>query len=95
MLENEISAKRGTTPLAVLSGYGTSSDASDIVRPDPQGAARSMQLALADADLNPSDIDYINAHGTGTILNDVSESNGPVVTEIEYSWACAWGGGCD
>ena len=60
-------------PLAELSGYGTSSDASDIVRPDPQGAARSMQLALADANLIPSDIDYINAHGTGTILNDVSE----------------------
>jgi nodulation protein E len=74
LLENEISAKRGTTPLAELSGYGTSSDAYDIVRPDPQGAARSMQLALADASLNPSDIDYINAHGTGTILNDVNES---------------------
>ena len=74
VLENEASARRGTTPLAELAGYGTSSDASDIVRPDPQGAARSMQLALADAHLNPDDIDYINAHGTGTILNDVCES---------------------
>ena len=74
LLENETSARRGAKPLAVLAGYGTSSDALDIVRPDPTGAARSMQLALEDANLAPRDIDYINAHGTGTILNDVSES---------------------
>jgi nodulation protein E len=74
LLENEMSARRGAKPLAVLAGYGTSSDAMDIVRPDPGGAARSMQLALADANLKPRDIGYINAHGTGTILNDASES---------------------
>ncbi len=74
LLENEISIQRGTMPLAELSGYGTSSDAFDILRPDPRGAARSMQLALSDAGLKSSEIDYINAHGTGTILNDTSES---------------------
>jgi len=49
-------------------------DAGDIVAPDPQGAARAMQLAMADAGMVPGDIGYINAHGTGTLANDRSES---------------------
>ncbi len=66
--------ERGATPLAWLAGYGTSSDAKDIVQPDVQGAAAAMQLALEDAKLAASDIGYINAHGTGTILNDINEA---------------------
>jgi len=65
---------RGATPLAWLSGYGTTSDAKDIIQPDVDGAARAMQLALEDAGLDPGDIGYINAHGTGTILNDINET---------------------
>lgn len=65
---------RGGVPLAELLGYGTSSDATDIIRPDPAGAAQAMRLAIADAGIEPKHVDYINAHGTGTVLNDISES---------------------
>jgi nodulation protein E len=75
VIEAEETARaRGAVPLAELAGYGTSSDAADIVRPDPDGAARSIRLALEDADLTPEDIGYVNAHGTGTILNDSCET---------------------
>jgi nodulation protein E len=68
-------AARGAEPLAELAGYGTSSDAKDIVRPDVEGAAAAMRLALEDAGLPADAIDYVNAHGTGTMLNDVVESD--------------------
>jgi nodulation protein E len=75
MLETEgAAAARGARPLAELAGFGSTSDAGDIVRPDAESAARAMQLALADAGLAPTDIGYVNAHGTGTILNDRTES---------------------
>lgn len=75
ILESEQSlVARGGTPIAWLSGYGTSSDACDILQPDVAGAAAAMRAALADAGLQPGDIDYINAHGTGTVLNDVNEA---------------------
>ncbi|HET9664162.1 MAG TPA: beta-ketoacyl-[acyl-carrier-protein] synthase family protein [Burkholderiales bacterium] len=70
----ETARRRGAAPLAELAGYGTCSDAGDIVRPDRDGAARCMQLALDDAGLVPQEIDYVNAHGTGTILNDACET---------------------
>jgi nodulation protein E len=60
-------------PLAELLGYGTSSDAGDIVRPDPAGAAAAISAALDDAGLTPEAVDYINAHGTGTLANDATE----------------------
>ncbi|TAM13603.1 MAG: beta-ketoacyl-[acyl-carrier-protein] synthase family protein [Rhodanobacter sp.] len=65
---------RGATILAELAGGGMSADATDIVAPNPDGAASAMRQALADAGLNPDDIDYINAHGTGTQANDVTET---------------------
>ena len=75
MLETEAAAQsRGARPLAELAGFGSTSDAGDIVRPDAESAARAMQLALADAGIAPSGIDYVNAHGTGTVLNDRAES---------------------
>lgn len=65
---------RGAAPLAEFLGYGTSSDAGDMVRCSPAGAAAAMTLALADAQIEPKRVDHINAHGTGTVLNDTSES---------------------
>ncbi len=70
----EIAAARRARSLAELAGYGTSSDAKDPVRPDVQGAAASMRYALADAGVAPEEIDYINAHGTGTTVNDMTEA---------------------
>ena len=70
----EVARARGAKPLAWLSGYGTSSDARDMVQPDVDGAAKAMTAALADAGLAPDAIGYINAHGTGTVLNDINEA---------------------
>jgi nodulation protein E len=55
-------------------GFGMSADAGDITAIDPSGAARAMRSALKDAKINPDDIDYVNAHGTGTALNDKGET---------------------
>ena len=51
------------------------SDSKDMVNPDIEGPSEAMRLALADAKLAPSDIDYLNAHGTATTINDVNETN--------------------
>jgi nodulation protein E len=75
VLERAETAKaRGVTPIAVLAGYGTSSDAKDLVRPDTDGATAAMSRALADADVPADAIDYVNAHGTGTVMNDIVET---------------------
>ena len=68
--------KRGVPILAEISGYGATNDAFHISAPaeNGAGAARCMQLALEDANLEPEIIDYINAHGTSTLLNDKSET---------------------
>ena len=74
VLENfEKAKKRGAVILAEVIGYAMSSDASDIVMPSKQGAARAIKGALLDARLNPEDVKYINAHGTGTAANDKTE----------------------
>lgn len=77
VLESSSSArKRGVKPAALLSGYGNACDAyhQTASSPDGEGAFLAMSKALADAGLKPEDIDYVNAHGTGTPNNDVSES---------------------
>lgn len=75
VLESEESARaRGAVPLAVVAGYGTNSDALDPVRPDAASASACMDMALEDAGLRPDDIDYVNAHGTATVMNDVTEA---------------------
>lgn len=75
VLESEEAAiARGARPLAVLAGYGTSSDAVDMIQPDPAGAEKAMRDALQMARLPVGAVGYINAHGTGTALNDVNEA---------------------
>ncbi|MEL7462166.1 MAG: beta-ketoacyl-[acyl-carrier-protein] synthase family protein [Pseudomonadota bacterium] len=64
---------RGADILAEVIGFQMTSDASDIVMPSQAGAARAIGGALKDARLNPQDVEYINAHGTGTAANDRTE----------------------
>jgi nodulation protein E len=75
VLESEAHARRrGARVLAELAGAGMCADAGDLLLPDPDGARRAMEGALAEAGLTPSQVDYINAHGTGTQANDVNET---------------------
>lgn len=71
--EFEHARARGAHILAEVAGFAMTSDASDIVMPNAQGAARAIAGALRDAGLNPEDVGYINAHGTGTAANDRTE----------------------
>ncbi|MGE5510812.1 MAG: beta-ketoacyl-[acyl-carrier-protein] synthase family protein [Bacteroidota bacterium] len=66
---------RGATILAELVGYGMTSDSKDMVNPDIEGPRQAMQLALDDAELEPTRVDYLNAHGTATTINDFNETN--------------------
>ena len=74
--ELEHAKARGAKIYAELSGYGVSSDANHVTEPDPAGTnpARAMKMAFGDAGIDPSEIGYINAHGTSTPLGDTSET---------------------
>ncbi len=74
--EREHALKRGVRIYGELVGYGATADAYHITSPAPEGEgnARSMRMALKEADLKPTDIDYINAHGTSTQPNDREET---------------------
>jgi beta-ketoacyl-acyl-carrier-protein synthase II len=88
VLETEAGARaRGATILAELAGYGASADAYHITAPraDGAGGAEAMRQAMAAAGVGPEDIDYINAHGTGTELNDLSETQAIKAALGEYA----------
>ncbi len=86
-------AARGAHVHARIAGYGASADAHHVTAPDPdgRGAEQAMRAALADAGIAPADVGHVNAHGTSTPLNDVSEArtvrrvlgDGPVVTSTK------------
>jgi 3-oxoacyl-[acyl-carrier-protein] synthase II len=76
VLESEDHARqRGARVYAELAGYGNASDAANISRPDAGGQVRAMRRALADAEMDPSDVGYVNAHGTATQVGDIVETN--------------------
>lgn len=72
--EWEHARARGAMIHAEIVGFGMSADAGDITAPDEAGAAQAIDAALSDAGLKPADVHYVNAHGTGTRLNDRSET---------------------
>lgn len=72
--ELEHARRRRARILAEISGFGMSSDAGHITQPTLDGPARAICMALQEARVNPEEVDYINAHGTGTRLNDATET---------------------
>jgi 3-oxoacyl-[acyl-carrier-protein] synthase II len=72
--EMESAIQRGAKIYAELIGYGSNIDSFHITEPDWENQARCLKLALSDAVISPGDVEYINAHGTATVINDVSET---------------------
>ncbi|HEX2436316.1 MAG TPA: beta-ketoacyl-ACP synthase II [Solirubrobacterales bacterium] len=72
----EVAERRGAEAVGEVLGYAATSDAHHLTAPEPSGAeaARAIELALDDAEIGPADLDYVNAHGTSTPLNDRSET---------------------
>jgi 3-oxoacyl-[acyl-carrier-protein] synthase II len=83
--ELESAIQRGAKIYAELIGYGSNIDSFHITEPDWENQARCIKLALRDASISPGDIQYINAHGTGTLANDASESKAIKAALGEYS----------
>jgi 3-oxoacyl-[acyl-carrier-protein] synthase II len=86
--EYERARKRGAHIYAEILGYAATDDGYHITAPLPngEGAAMAMKLALVDAKMNPEDLDYINAHGTSTELNDIAESTAIKAVFGEYAY---------
>jgi nodulation protein E len=78
--ELEHAKHRGARIYGEIAGFGLSSDASHITQPSIDGPARAVRMALAEAEVNPEEVDYINAHGTGTRVNDATETR--VIKEV-------------
>ena len=75
LLETEVSAtRRGAIPLVEVAGYAASADAADVIQPEIGRIAWTIAAALNDAGVSPEEVDHINAHGTGTVLNDRTEA---------------------
>jgi len=89
--EWEHATRRGATIYAELAGFGTSADAFHLTAPCPdgEGAVRAFRLALQDAGLKPEDVDYINAHGTSTPVNDPIETMAIKSTFGEHAYKLA------
>jgi 3-oxoacyl-[acyl-carrier-protein] synthase II len=83
--EMESAVRRGAKIYAELIGYGSNIDSFHITEPDWENQARCLKLALSDAAISPSDVEYINAHGTSTVINDVSETKAIKAALGEYS----------
>ncbi len=110
--ELEFAQNRGARIYGEVLGYGFNSDAYHITAPDPDGAGAAicMKMALNDANISTGEVDYINAHGTSTVLNDLSETRAiksvfggrshqiPISSNksmIGHLWGACWGGGGD
>lgn len=74
MEDLESALKRGAKIYAEMVGYGYNNDGAHATRPNPEGQAKAIRKALVDAKFNDEDVDYINAHGTATSVNDATES---------------------
>jgi 3-oxoacyl-[acyl-carrier-protein] synthase II len=72
--EREAALRRAARIYAEVVGYGSSNDSAHITKPSVEGQAHAISVALADAGVSPEEIDYVNAHGTGTVLNDATET---------------------
>jgi 3-oxoacyl-[acyl-carrier-protein] synthase II len=72
----EVALARGAVPLGYVTGYGATADAHHLTAPEPsgEGAVRAMRAALADAEVEPEEVAYVNAHGTSTAMNDRAET---------------------
>ncbi len=80
---------RGAIILGEVLGFGMTSDAGDMVNPNVEGPASAMTIALRDAGLAPTDIDYLNAHGTATTANDVNETRAIKRVYGEHAYSLA------
>jgi 3-oxoacyl-[acyl-carrier-protein] synthase II len=89
--EYERARQRGADVYAEIVGYGMTADAYHITAPDPEGlgGSRAMSMALEHAGLNPEDVDYINAHGTSTPLNDAAETKAIKTVFGDYAYKVA------
>lgn len=83
--EMESAVRRGARIYAELAGYGSNVDGIHITEPDAANQGRCLKLALADAGVSPGDVDYINAHGTSTAMNDVCETKAIKIALGEHS----------
>jgi len=83
--EMKSAVRRGARIYAELIGYGSNIDSFHITEPDWENQARCLKLAMSDAAISPADVDYINAHGTSTVINDVSETKAIKAALAEHS----------